>query len=57
VAARITGRTTFCYVGVGHLVDRDPSLNECAELPVGFEAERTSIGGTWEQAEIPAHEC
>jgi hypothetical protein len=25
-------------VGVGHLIDRDPTLNECADLPEGSRA-------------------
>ena len=46
----------FCYVGFGHLLDRDLSLNECADLAVGHEAERKSVGANWQLAEIPAHE-
>jgi hypothetical protein len=34
-------------VGMGHLLERDPSLNECSDLPDSFEAERASIGGAW----------
>ena len=34
-------------VGVGHLVERDATLNECADLPEGFEAERAAVGGQW----------
>ena len=34
-------------VGVGHLVERDPTLNECADLPEGFEAERSAVGNSW----------
>ena len=34
-------------VGVGHLVERDPSLNEIADLPLDFEAERSEVGAQW----------
>jgi len=40
-------------VGVGHLIDRDPSLNECADLPNSFEAERSAVGAPWRRREIP----
>jgi hypothetical protein len=30
-------------VSVGHLVDEDASLHECADLPIGFEAERSAV--------------
>lgn len=46
----------FCYVGIGHLADRDASLKECADLPVGYEAERISVGSAWARTEIPADE-
>ena len=39
-------------VGVGHLTDRDPSLNECADLPNGFVAERFAVGEPWARNEI-----
>jgi hypothetical protein len=39
-------------IGVGHLIDRDPSLNECADLPIGFVAERSAVGEPWLRSEI-----
>lgn len=39
-------------VGAGHLIDRDPSLNECADLPNGFVAERSAVGESWHRSEI-----
>ena len=39
-------------VGVGHLIDRDPSLNECSDLPNGFVAERSAVGEPWQRGEI-----
>jgi hypothetical protein len=34
-------------VGIGHLIDEDPSLHACSDLPNGHEAERLSIGSPW----------
>jgi hypothetical protein len=34
-------------VGVGHLVERDPTLNELADLKPNWEAERDEVGGKW----------
>jgi hypothetical protein len=34
-------------VCVGHLIDQDRSLSECADLPDGFEAERSAVGEPW----------
>lgn len=37
-----------CHVvGVGHLVESDSSINQCADLPDGFEAERKAVGDPW----------
>jgi len=41
------GDNDIRVVGVGHLVERDPTLNECADLPNGFEAERSTVGAPW----------
>jgi hypothetical protein len=41
-------------VGVGHLTDRDPSLNKCADLPMGFQAERASLAALWNRTESRA---
>ena len=41
-------------VGVGHLISRDPSLDECADLEDGFEATRTGVGERWIRNAIPA---
>ena len=35
------------FVLVGVLVDFDPSLDELADLPIGWEAERSSVGSPW----------
>lgn len=34
-------------VGLNHLLDRDPSLEELVDLPVNWEAERTEVGAPW----------
>jgi hypothetical protein len=34
-------------VHVRHVIDRDPSLEALANLPIGFEAERDSPGDEW----------
>ena len=39
-------------VGVGHLTDRDPSLNELADLEIGCGAERKGLDDEW----VYAHE-
>lgn len=39
----------FAVVGLEHLVDRDPTLAEVLDLPVGWEAERAKPGSPWER--------
>ena len=34
-------------VGIVHLLERDPSLNEIADLPINWAAERNAVGGEW----------
>ena len=34
-------------VGIIHLLERDPSLNEIADLPIDSAAERSIVGGEW----------
>lgn len=34
-------------VSIGHLIEQDPTLNEIANLPVNWEAERTGVGDQW----------
>ena len=41
-------------VGLNHLFERDPTLLELQDLPVGWEAERTHVGGEWLRMQIPA---
>jgi hypothetical protein len=48
------GSEDYRVVGVGHVVERDPSLNECADLPSGFEAEREAVGKPWLRTPIAA---
>ena len=51
------GVDDFHLVGVGHLLDRDRTLNECADLPRGFEAERPSAGSSWVRSVLSADEA
>lgn len=34
-------------VGIGHLLEKDPSLNELAGLEPGYEAERAAVREQW----------
>jgi hypothetical protein len=45
---------SYRVVGVGHLIARDPSLNQCADLPEGWEAERSAMGQPWIRTVIDA---
>jgi hypothetical protein len=44
----------YRVVGVGHLVERDATIDECADLPPEFEAERTAIGQPWLRCPVEA---
>jgi hypothetical protein len=48
---------SYRVVGVGHLLGRDPSLHDCADLPEGFEAERAAVGEPWIRTEISSDAC
>ena len=37
----------YGVVGVGHLVDRDPSICQVMDLQDNFEAEREDVGSPW----------
>ena len=39
-------------VGVGHLIDNDPSINECADLQVDWVAEREAVGRPWVRSKL-----
>ncbi len=41
-------------VGIGHLIDRDPSLREVLDLPADWEAERSAAGQPWIRSKCPA---
>ena len=51
------GAEDFHVVGVGHLAERDPSINECAGLPSGYIAERASPVSPWQRLPLPGHEA
>ena len=44
----------YRVVGKGHILERDPSLNELADLAPDWEAERSTIGGAWTRRAAPA---
>ena len=44
-------------VGVGHLISRDSTLHECADLANGFEAERSGVDKDWIRMEIDDCAC
>jgi hypothetical protein len=39
-------------VGLTHLVDEDPSLRAVLDLPIEWEAERSSLASPWERRPI-----
>lgn len=39
-------------VGIGHLLEKDPSLTEIIDLPDNWEAERQSINHPWIRTEF-----
>ena len=46
----------FHNVGVGHLIDRDPTLNECADLEPHSVAERASVEDPWVRKSLSAED-
>jgi hypothetical protein len=40
-------------VGINHLLDRDPSLQELLDLPPDWEAERQALGTPWQRRRSP----
>jgi len=45
----------WCNVGgIGHLINRDPTLNDYSDLPDNFEAERAAQGVAWIRTLISA---
>ncbi|HKR08988.1 MAG TPA: hypothetical protein VJS39_07360 [Gemmatimonadaceae bacterium] len=44
----------YRVVGKGHILDRDPTLHELADLPSGWEAERDSPSGAWIRRPVTA---
>ncbi len=49
--------SAYRVVGVGHLTSDDPTLNQCADLPLGFEAERSALGVPWIRTKIDGVAC
>jgi hypothetical protein len=40
-------------VGLGELFDRDPSIGQLADLPLGWRAWRDSVGSPWQRGPNP----
>ena len=40
-------------VSMRHIFDRDPSLRDVADLPPGWLAKRSHVGGQWERSRNP----
>ncbi len=41
-------------VGIGHILERDPSLESILTLQDNWQAERQQIGGEWTKTECPS---
>lgn len=39
---------------VTHLLERDPTLNEVADIPENYEEERSKVGADWVVTAIPS---
>lgn len=46
--------TEYVLVGVGHLTNRDSTLDAVSDLAKGYSAERESVGGSWTRYPDPA---
>lgn len=46
-AAHPNGASAFRVVGIGHLIEIDPSLEKLADLPPDWDAERKAVGKRW----------
>jgi hypothetical protein len=42
----------YRVVGIGHLLEEDPTLQETLDLEPNWEAERRGVGGTWLRTKI-----
>lgn len=43
-------------VGIGHVLEHDPSLMAVLDLPAEWDAERNEVGGDWDIHPIPDEE-
>lgn len=48
------GTADYRLVGIGHVVERDPTLNEILDLPDNWDAERNNVSATWRR--LPSQE-
>ncbi len=48
--------SAYRVVGIGHLLERDPSINAVLDLPPEWDAERSADGQPWLRQPIPDSE-
>ena len=46
----------YRVVGLGHLLERDPTLASVANLDNNWQAERSAVGSSWSQQPLDASE-
>lgn len=46
-AAHPKGESIFRVVGLGHVIEIDPTLQALADLPPDWDAERRAVGKRW----------
>lgn len=44
--------SAYCVVGIGHILDADPTLEAILDLPPEWEAERSSVEAHWQRRPI-----
>jgi hypothetical protein len=44
--------SAYKVVGIGHVLDKDPTLHELHDLPAEWEAEREAIGQKWTRSQF-----
>jgi hypothetical protein len=48
--------SAYRVVGIGHILERDPSINAVLDLPAEWNAERSAQGQPWQRQSIPDSE-
>ncbi len=47
----------YKVVGIGHVLESDPSLQEVLDLPIDWDAERVSVGQKWVRKPCDPTDC